>query len=140
MKQSEETLYRLAVTPAEYEACHEVIKRVGLPERQLKFPTVYAKRGDEVVGVAARGETPDMIVLFTLAASCKPPHIVLMRLVGAFEEVLRSIEGITEYRIAVAKDRDPLNSYVQRILGYPPYAETPTDFWYRRELYAGWSA
>lgn len=134
MQITDTTTYHMVTKLSEYKLCHGVIKQAKITERKLEFPTVYAKRDGKVIGVAGNGGDPERITLATFCCIVDPPWIVLIRLVEAFEEVLRASKVVTEYIVAVDIKNPRLNEYVTRILGYPPYAQTEHNFWYRRVL------
>lgn len=127
------TSFYLATTPQEYKACHAILKQLGLPDGPLTFPTVYAKRDDKIIGVAGRGPSNGTIVLHRLAALPANPGLLLIKLVEAFENVLKGA-GATTYLIAADKRNQKLNDYIKRIIKEEPYAESEHDLWYKRSM------
>ena len=127
------TSFNLVTTPNEFKECRAVIRKAGITDGPLTFPTVCARRDGKIVGVAGRGPGKNAIVLYRLAAITPNPGLLLIKLVEAFEVVLRTA-GVTDYLIAADKTNTKLNQYIERIIGQKPYAESEHDLWYKRSM------
>lgn len=135
-----ETRYTL-MQPRETERVLEVIHKHGFENTtRLGFPTVIAKRKGKIIGVLSTRETPDAIVAGPLVVVGEIKGPVAMRLVEAFEAVLRMVRkpdgspGIECY-LFVAPD-PTWQSQIERAFGVQHYAEENGNRWYRRNIFS----
>lgn len=128
-----ETSYRLAYSPRDYQKCHRLLVDLGQPEPQLSWPTVMAFRGIQVVGCLSTQPSKQAIIAGPLAISTPRPIITAMRLIDAYEGILRHA-GVTMYEFAIELDKNPQWLQVVSKFGVIPYYHDARVVWFRREL------
>lgn len=126
-----DTRYRLARTPRDYHRCHALLPDAAA---QLAFPTVMAERDHAVVGFLSTDVRHGQIVAGPLIVQAEQAHpgLLVLRLVEAYEQVLRSA-GVRGYVFHV----EAANTAWTRILtklSLEPYHDAPQGLWYRRQL------
>ena len=139
MGRPEHTLYRVVDCPADFRACHRILRANGVdaPER-LQNPAVIAERDGQPLGFASSLFAYDQLCLGRLQV-LQGPHRprVAMRLFEAYENLLR-LYGVSSYLIGIDKD-DPTRANLTRAgLLEEPYMkllqETDERLWYKRLL------
>jgi hypothetical protein len=129
------TTYRLAEGP-DFAVCHKLFKSQG-HERDARyaFPTVVADRDGDIVGFYSTNDAQEYITAGPLEVdkSLDNPLIVAIRLVDAYDNVMRSV-GINSYLFSVDKDNEQWKDIMERATGLESYAEDETRYWYRKEL------
>jgi hypothetical protein len=125
------TSYYLATTPQENRRCREFLAANG-EHPGLNYPTVYAERGGQMVGVLSSHHRQQCLAAGPLLVITKHPAIVGMRLLEAYESVLAHA-GITSYLFTIEKSLPHWRRAVESF-GLQPLRETNHVWVYRKEL------
>lgn len=126
------TVYRLADNPADYRACHDILRAHNRPlDWKLHWPTVVAIRDNKVIGFLSTCKSTWAVMAGPLES---PSPFVTLRLVEAYEVVLNTI-GVSRYCFFIEKDIAHTHWVKQvRTLGLNPISQTPTRFYFERIL------
>jgi hypothetical protein len=126
------TQYFLAQVGAETQHLRAFLKAQGEPVAKLAFPTVYALRDDQVVGVLGSHYHQGCLAAGPLVVATKRPAIVGLRLLEAYEAVLKR-GGVRSYLFTIKKTLPAWKAAVEDI-GLTPLRETPHVWVYRKEV------
>ena len=132
------THYGLCASGADYGRCHRFLKAEGMSQaKSLTFPTVFALREGEVVGLIGSTMTAWGLVADPLHVreAIRNPAFMMLRLIDAYERILRET-GLTEYKVAMPKAKPMWRRIPEELRGLRPIWETPTHWWYRVVLTA----
>ena len=131
------TLYRLAHSPRDLSACHRLARDHGMDAKTFTFPTVVADREGEIVGFLATQPSKTAVVAGPLAVATPRPLITVLRLLEAYENVLKAA-GVSHYYFEVdAANHDWLRMIEQsseQVNSIQPVQSTPEGTWHRRRL------
>ncbi len=130
---SSKTSYRLLNGEAEEEACWLMAERFGVEFRGLDFPTVVAKRSGVIVGFLATHPEKTAVVAGPLIVDLPVRAWVALRLVEAYENVLR-MAGVESYLFHVDETNKLWYNSVVKALSIAPYAEADGVVWFKRDL------
>lgn len=131
-----DTVYRLATSPRDYARCHALMRAQG-PDVGLTFPTVFAERGTQVVGLLGTRPSDKAVIAgpMVLSPDVSRANILAMRLGEAYEEVLRRA-GVTVYHLHVASGQRAWADILARA-GFEPWQNAEDGgTWYQRRLAA----
>ena len=137
-----ETLYRVASTPKDFQACHAVLRHNGIAEpEKLQKPAVVAERGGKVLGFASSRFVHHQLTLGRVQIlPGKHAPFMAYRLFEAYENLLRLYRA-TSYLVGVEVDNPYLRYFERCGLTELPNAELVQEQdgirWYRRFL-GGW--
>lgn len=92
----ESTDYLLCTQPNDYSRCHALMTRLGLATDRLGWPTVMAIRDGALLGFLATQKRDDAVVAGPLVLAQGSSPYVLIRLVEAYDVVMRAA-GIQFY-------------------------------------------
>lgn len=126
------TLYRLARPGGEWNRIRSLCRRGGMGVLHAMWPTVVAERGGRVVGVLATQRRDDMILAGPLAIEGGSNPIMFIRLVEAYENVLRAAH-IRSYYFTVDKTNESQIARVQE-LGISQVEDANNYLIFKREL------
>lgn len=129
-----ETLYRLSKpgdskTLKKIWAEHEAM--FGKPKK-LGWPTVVAERAGILLGFLSTDTSKKMLVAGPLILNGGSSTFTVLRLVEAYENVLR-YTGTTNYYFHVDKTNER-GLKMTRQLGMNEIDTSPTGFWFKRDL------
>lgn len=128
------TTYRLAYSAQDYHRCHQFLKDQGQEEEgSLSWPTVMAAREGALVGCLSTIPSKTAIIAGPLVVSTKRPLMTVMRLVDAYEYVLREA-SISAYHFGIdlTEHQDWLDLLLK--LGRQPYHRDEQAAWFKRDL------
>ena len=130
------TTYHLATSPRDYRFCQALYKAAepdGPPVR-LGFPTVYAQREGAIIGFLSTNTKHKAVIAgpLTIDPTLKQPIFIAIRLVEAYEEVLKAA-GVTAYLFHVDKQKASWLNAIQRS-DMQPYGGTDDALWFKREV------
>lgn len=126
------TIYRLARPGGEYNRIRSIVRREGFGVLHAMWPTVVAERGGRVVGVLATQRRDDMILAGPLAIEGSANPIMFIRLVEAYENVLRAAR-IRSYYFTVEKSNESQIARVKE-LGIQQVEDANNYLIFKREL------
>lgn len=129
-----ETQYWLATSASEYRLCHALQRAAERPEVAFGYPTVLAVRGEALVGFLGTLKAKKAIVAGPLVVdpTLKRPVLTMLRLVEAYEEVLRA-SGVSSYVFGIDSDNLAWREIVHK-RGYTPYAMNAQGTWYIKKV------
>lgn len=126
-----ETRYTL-MKPHDRKRCEALAREYGIETvPRLDWPTVVAKRKGKILGFLSTRPTKSAIVAGPIVVGTDVKGPVVMRLVEAYENVLR-MAGVTSYLFYVTDLK--WKRQVETIFDIKPYGEEGGRFWYKREL------
>jgi hypothetical protein len=127
----ETTKYTLATKKDEVK-CLALARNHGMETvARLDFPTVVAKRKGKILGFLSTRPTKDAIVAGPIVVAPEVKGPITMRLVEAYEEVLRRA-GVLSYLFRVS---DPhWKEQVERVFDLKPYHVDGEHFWFERRI------
>lgn len=129
-----ETCYRL-MKPHDKKRCEELARQYGIETvPRLDWPTVVAKRKGKLLGFLSTRPVKDAIVAGPIVVGTKVKGPVALRLVEAYENVLR-MAGVTSYIFYVTDLH--WKRQVEDAFGIEPYHEEGGRFWFKREFSNG---
>lgn len=135
-----ETTYRLASSPADYRACHALLRsqdRTGPDMFRLTFPTVTAWRKGKLVGFLTTEPRPAEVgVTAGQLGNATGSFILTIRLLEAYERVLNRA-GVSRYSLFLRRG-NPLLAVAER-LGFAAWQDDPDGIgtWFRKEVARG---
>lgn len=127
-------LYRIAGNPADYRACHALLRDLGRNEMRMSFPTVMALEDKQLVGFLATFPSDDAVMTGPIAV--REGHNrgwIAIKLFDAYETMLRFI-GVKKYLIQISKSNMSLVRSVDRLFEQEPVAESEDEVWFMRDL------
>lgn len=128
------TLYRLAASPRDYAAAHDLIKAEGLPEHRLSFPTFMAWKDNELTGVLSTHIYNNMIIAGPLVLkNGQARYWTLIRLIENYERVMRHMR-ITSFIFSVDEKAKEWLDKIAKTYAIEPYAHQDGRFFYERKL------
>lgn len=127
------TIYRLVHGQRDLRACRAMARAQGI-NRTLGWPSVCADRNGQILGFLATTPSRKAVIAGPLVVTpgLQRPLIVVMRLIEAYEVVLRKA-GVTSYLFHV----ETANPFWRRIVeevGHTPFSEDATGAWYQRKV------
>jgi hypothetical protein len=126
-----ETSYKL-MAPHDKKRCLGLARNHGMETvARLEFPTVVAKRKGRILGFLSTRPTKDAIVAGPLVVGPEVKGPIAMRLVEAYENVLR-MGGAQFYLFYV--DDPHWKRQVERAFEIEPYHVQGDRAWYKREI------
>lgn len=130
-----ETSYLLAVSSKDYRDCHQLAQDEGFDGgHSFSFPTVVARRNGELAGFFATQPADNAVIAGPLVVRGRRNPILAMRLIEAYDRVMR-MHGIRLYYFSVAKDRaDALSRERLTSLGMRYWEDVDDVFWFKKEL------
>jgi hypothetical protein len=132
--QPRDTRYRLAHGRKDLQACHRLARAYGLDLQAFPWPTVVADRHGALVGCLATQPSRRAVIAGPLVVAGTRPLLTAVRLVDAYEGVLR-LAGVTAYVFYIAHEDKAWRALVQRVMpSLHPYATTATEAWFIRRL------
>lgn len=101
------TIYRLARTPRDYRACRKLFEENhgAEPLHNLSYPTVVAVRDGEIIGFLSTDTRKKVIMAGPLEVKGGKNMITFIRLIEAYEVVLR-VSGVTSFMFYLRADRE----------------------------------
>ena len=121
--------------PHDKKRCLELARHHGMETvARLEFPTVVAKRKGKILGFLSTRPTKDAIVAGPLVVGPEVKGPITMRLVEAYENVLR-MAGVLSYLFYVEDQH--WKRQVERAFEIEPYQVQGDRSWYKRELNDG---
>lgn len=139
MGRPQRTLYRVVSTPADFRACHGVLRANGHTEpERLQKPAVMAERKGECLGFASSRFASGQLTLGRVqVASGRHAPWTAYRLFEAYENLLR-LYNVSSYLVGVEVDNPYLQYFIKTGLTEPPNAKVIQDLgdfrWYQRFL------
>lgn len=128
------TIYRLAASPRDYAAAHDLVKAEGLPEHRISFPTVMAWKDNELTGILSTYIDKNTIYAGPLVLKKGQRRSwTLIRLVETYEKVMRSMT-IKSYFFSVDKANKEWLDKISDVYELKPYTEHNGRYWYQRNL------
>lgn len=128
------TMYRMADGPADYAKCHKLLRDEGLPDHELSFPTIMAKKDDELTGMLATHYSNGMIIAGPLVLkSGQRRYYTLIRLIETYERVMRAA-GITSYIFSAEASNEAWLDKIDKLFHFKPYAEKDGRLFFIRDL------
>ena len=129
------TTYRLANSPADFKACHKLVKAESL-KGKLSSPTILAERDGELLGFFATQKNPAAVIAgpMIVREDKRGSGFIMVRLIEAYEKVLWKA-GVRKYFITTDPEREKWNESLER-MGYVPLEEHEGHLWFERELEA----
>lgn len=126
------TKYKVAVTPRDYQICHNLADKEGFLHNTYSFPTIMAIKEGELVGFISTHIEGESIVCGPLVVKTDRNHaMTLVRLVEAYDLALRSM-GIEWYIFHTPKN-GKLEQLAEKI-GFKPYEERDGEVFFLRDL------
>jgi hypothetical protein len=103
-------------------------------DRILGWPVVIAEREDKIIGFMGTQDRKDMIVAGPLEISLKIKGFVAMRLIEAYDKLMRSF-GVKEYLFSIdSKDNAKWLKQVHDTGFCTKMDDVEGESWYKREL------
>lgn len=128
------TIYRLS-EPRDIPMCKKIWEESSDQfggVKKLSWPTIIAERNGRLLGFVSTQPTKKMLVVGPLITR-KPCHsIVILRLVEAYEYILRKA-GVSSYWFHVEKKNKQWLKLIYK-LGLKENDETDTGYWFERKL------
>lgn len=121
----------VCTSPADYKRCHTFLTSQEA-DQPLQYPTVFAEREGEVVGLLTSSTKKQALCAGPLVIGTKKPAFVAIRLLEAYEKVL-ALAGVQRYLFCIDKTNAKWNTVVQQC-GLTPYHETDTAWWYSKKV------
>lgn len=125
--------YRLADGPADFRRAHALCDALGMERVTFGWPTVVAEKDGEIIGVMATRPSDKAVLVGRLAAKGQNPSFTLIRLVDAYENVLR-LAGVKVYLIPTQREDERLQVAIERLMDIRPWVRDEKVVWYRREI------
>ncbi len=114
-------------------AVKRMMRRFSMGREAPGFPTVVAKRDGKLIGLLSTRPVTEAIVAGPLIVDLPTRGVVTMRLVEAYDIVLRRA-GVKNYLFHVKKGK-AWAEQVERALGVAPYTEDGHgNLWFKRDL------
>lgn len=127
-----DTDYHLAKNPREYRRCRTLLSKEGISQT-LSYPTVFAERGGEVIGVLGTIPNNDMIVAGPLVIRTEGNTAILaLRLIEAYELVLKS-SGVKFYNFGIETTQETWISAAVRA-GAVKRTEVDGTVWFQKDV------
>lgn len=125
----------LCTTAKEYKRCRRFCKLNGM-DSYLCHPTVYMVREGRIVGVLGSFYHEGLVCMGPLVVhpSIKVKGIIALRLAEVVEALYKEA-GLTEYRLAVSKDKAVWASNISAVATLE--AEDDDNWWFVRKLHHG---
>ena len=127
-----ETSYRL-VKHGEKGALKILAKKYDFSVARFDFPTVVAVRGEKIIGFLATVPTDKAIVAGPLVVDLPVKGPTIMRLVEAYENVLK-LAGVSSYVFSIREGDTTYQRMAEKVFDIKPYARKGGDFWYLRHV------
>lgn len=130
-----ETSYTLAASSKDYAECHALeYAEHGTESAGYSFPTIIARRDGEVIGFFATIPPDKYVIAGPLVVKGKRNPVVAMRLIEAYDAMMRRL-GIRLYYFTVDATREDAMS-IKRLeeLGMRHWETTDGIAWMKREL------
>lgn len=128
------TIYRLAASPRDYVAAHDLIKAEGVEQARLSFPTVMAWKDNELTGILSTYIDKNTIYAGPLVLKKGQRRLwTLIRLVETYEKVMRDMT-IKSYFFSVDKANKEWLDKISDVYELKPYTEYNGRYWYQRNL------
>lgn len=128
------TIYRLAASPRDYVAAHDLIKAEGVEQARLSFPTVMAWKDNELTGILSTYIDKNTIYAGPLVLKKGQRRSwTLIRLVETYEKVMRDMT-IKSYFFSVDKANKEWLDKISDVYELKPYTEYNGRYWYQRNL------
>ena len=110
--------YRLARPGGEYNALYAMMKRRMGEKQSLGWPTVVAEENGKQIGFLSTIPDESVVIAGPLVIDAERRPFVFMRLVEAYENVLRAA-GVTEYLFTVPESQPEHLARVRAVVGEP---------------------
>ena len=126
------TTYRLA-KGSDYTKCYAFMRRLGLEENRLAYPTVIAEKDDEIVALLGRGqrdEFPRTILYFNLPGI--NPAFTLIRQLSLYEAALMSIGDFVHFISVDGHDKEWID--ILETIGFTILNEEDEQTWMQKVL------
>ncbi len=136
MKEGYSTFYALATHAGDYRAVSQFLRENKVECEGLSFPTIYARREDEVVGVMGTQPRKDAIVAGPLFVNTPGNDaIVGKRLVESYEYILNKA-GVSVYNYMIDRADTKWLSSLRKtpLLHVEMETSDPEVVWFRRRL------
>ena len=127
-------IYRTATSPADYRACHALLRELDREEMRMSFPTIMALEDKQLVGFLATFPSDDAVMTGPIAIrKGRNRGWIAIKLFDAYEGMLRFI-GVKKYLIQISKSNMSLVRSVGRLFEQEPVAENENEVWFVRDL------
>lgn len=103
--------------------------------KQLGWPTVIAERNGKILGFISTWPKAKLITAGPLILAANSHPIVAVRLIEAYENILR-VSGVTTYFFHIESENKDWMDFAER-LGVMPFEETRSGQWYQRSISNG---
>lgn len=129
------TSYTLATSSKDYAECHALeLAETGAESHAYSFPTVIARRDGEVIGFFATIPPDKYVIAGPLVIKGGRNPVVAMRLIEAYDVVMRRL-GIQLYYFTVDATRtDALSLERMQAVGMQHWETRDGITWMKREL------
>ena len=132
------TEFYLATTPRDYQACHEILDKLGrVAEIPLSFPTIVGKRDGKIVAfISTRNlKRTKMICVGELGIdpAIKRPQFILLKLLETYDAFLLS-KGVVSYLACIPLKMKHYLDVIEKVAGIKPYTQDSEYAWINRRL------
>lgn len=126
--------YTVCNNPGAYALVRKFLKEQKVEAVRLTTPTIYAHKGDEIVGVIGTTIKNGSIWMgpLTLASDKRHPFIAI-RLIDSYDNYMRAA-GVTAYCIYLDKNSEKLVDRVKETMSLEPYAVNEDGWFFIRKL------
>lgn len=113
--------------------CRKIADAQGITD-PCSFPTVLAERDGQVLGFLATARSDKAVIAgpLVIAPEARRPVIVMMRLIEAYEVVLKRA-GVVSFYFHVAEANPMWRRLVEK-MGHKAYHRDDAGQWYRRKV------
>ena len=126
------TEYIVASNSGQYRDCHNFLRSNKVKDVNLTWPTIMAKREDEVVGVMGTLKSDKAVIAGPVYVSI-PNSMVPFRLIETYERFLKS-QGIKKFIFSVDTDNHKWLNMIERAGVYKRTGLKNHSIWFEREL------
>lgn len=129
-----DTRYRLADSPADYRACHDLLRAQG-EQQDLTWPTVLADRRGIILGFLATTPSDEAVIAgpLVIAKEAPRPGIIVLHLVEAYETVLR-LAGVSLFNFWVRTSNRPWRAILAKLEFQPYHVADDGIEWFTRRI------